>query len=396
MTIARLRDLGAAGCSGRRASPHACFPVFRRPRSDSRFSVESVRAASMKTRVTQTDIARVAGVHNTTVSLALRRSPLIPDETRRRIQTIAEELGYSPDPTLRALVPYRNSSRESTELGTLAYVTDAATPNGWRELPGHESYFNGARRQAAANGYQLAHFWLGEAGMSQRRLSATLAERGILGAIFACHRAVSSDLSGLDWMRVSAVTVGMCPQVPAINRVMEDHVGQTRLALHRARAAGHRRVGFALESEWDDLTGQAWSSACQGELFRLAATDVVPLLRVGNAPASGDDSEARAALHDWYRGFRPDVVIGLGASIPARLAAIDLNAPAELGYLALGLGQTDGAIAGVHANGERVGELAVSMLSTQLLQAAFGPPRHHTVTTVAGTWCAGRSLLGRA
>ena len=40
------------------------------------------------------DIARVAEVSHSTVSRALRDSPLISEETTTRIQQIAQEMGY--------------------------------------------------------------------------------------------------------------------------------------------------------------------------------------------------------------------------------------------------------------------------------------------------------------
>jgi DNA-binding LacI/PurR family transcriptional regulator len=49
------------------------------------------------------DVARKAGVDKSTVSLALSGSPKLPEATRSRIQRIAEELGYTPDPGLARL-----------------------------------------------------------------------------------------------------------------------------------------------------------------------------------------------------------------------------------------------------------------------------------------------------
>lgn len=48
----------------------------------------------MKKNVTIKDIARIAGVHHTTVSLALRNSLALKKETKDKIQAIAIELGY--------------------------------------------------------------------------------------------------------------------------------------------------------------------------------------------------------------------------------------------------------------------------------------------------------------
>ena len=41
------------------------------------------------------------------MSLALRNHPRLPLETRERIRSLAEKMGYRPDPFLRALVAYR-------------------------------------------------------------------------------------------------------------------------------------------------------------------------------------------------------------------------------------------------------------------------------------------------
>ena len=48
----------------------------------------------MKKNVTIKDIARVAGVHHTTVSLALRNSKALKEETREKIRALAFEMGY--------------------------------------------------------------------------------------------------------------------------------------------------------------------------------------------------------------------------------------------------------------------------------------------------------------
>jgi len=50
------------------------------------------------------DIAKVASVSHSTVSRALSDSPLVSAETKARIQSLAREMGYSPDAQARSLV----------------------------------------------------------------------------------------------------------------------------------------------------------------------------------------------------------------------------------------------------------------------------------------------------
>lgn len=58
--------------------------------------------------VTIKDIARMAGVSHTTVSRALNDSPLIHEETKRKIRAIAEQLDYTPNYSAKSLVLARS------------------------------------------------------------------------------------------------------------------------------------------------------------------------------------------------------------------------------------------------------------------------------------------------
>jgi len=51
-------------------------------------------------RPTIRDIGRETGFHYSTLSLALRDHPRIPDSTKQIIREAAQELGYRPDATL--------------------------------------------------------------------------------------------------------------------------------------------------------------------------------------------------------------------------------------------------------------------------------------------------------
>lgn len=57
-------------------------------------------------RITSYDVARAAGVSQTTVSFVLNRvaEANISNETRQRVMAAAEELGYIPDAAAQALV----------------------------------------------------------------------------------------------------------------------------------------------------------------------------------------------------------------------------------------------------------------------------------------------------
>jgi len=352
----------------------------------------------MKARVTQTDIARVAGVHNTTVSLALRNSRLIPDATRKRIQEIAEGMGYCPDPALTALVAYRNSRRSKRHADTLAYITNWETKWGWRDQPSQEKHYFGAQRAAAESGYHIEHFWLGEPGMTQRRLSDMLLHRGISGALVASHHSTSDELSGIDWSRLSAVKIGCFPHSPALNQVTVDQSSVVRLAVRHILQSGYERLGLVIPQCVDSAVDQAWSRAFFAEQYLLSAKERLPILYLQEQRPNFSPSGIRSvsspdtrALARWYHEHRPEVILGMGPIALSHFDHIGLHVPRDVAYVDMCLENFPG-IAGVHHNCERVGELAVEMLAAQLQQNIYGVPAMPTVTSVSGVWVEGASL----
>lgn len=349
----------------------------------------------MNDRVTQSDIARAAGVHNTTVSLALRNSPLIPPATRERIQAVAQSLGYAPDPALRALAAYRNSRRVRRQVQTLAYVTDGETKWGWKRLPSLERQYAAVQRRATALGYRLEYLWFGDAGMNPRRLDRMLLHRGIRGVLLALEGAAADNLSAINWSRLSAVKIGCTPSIPALNQVSADPAGVMRMAVRQVLAEGGRRPGLVLPRRRDELSDQAWSAAYHAEIYRGSIKERLPVLFLEDAAAGPALASDAGALLRWYQQHRPDVIIGLGAVLPDQLRQCGLRTPWDVSYVDLNLQDRDGAIAGVWENSEKLGELAVEMLVSQLEQNVTGLPAVPTLTSINGVWHDGASFPAR-
>ena len=200
----------------------------------------------MNIRITMAQVAARAGVHPTTVSLALRNHPSIPLATRDRIRGIAEEMGYRPDPALNALTAYRHAKTPRREMPPLAYLTHWDTEWGWKQPHAHAAFHSGSHARAASLGYRLEHFWLGEPGMSPRRLSDILVARGITGLIVSSHLPEHDRPLQLDWARFSAVKIDCLPREPDLHHVTNDQRAITQLAVRRILAAGSSRIGMVI------------------------------------------------------------------------------------------------------------------------------------------------------
>ena len=99
-------------------------------------------------KATSFDIAYLAGVSQPTVSRALRGSPMVSEETRRRIRAIAEQLNYKVD---------KNASNlRAQQSGTLALLLfEDPTPDDSLINPFFLSMLGSITRACALNGYDL-------------------------------------------------------------------------------------------------------------------------------------------------------------------------------------------------------------------------------------------------
>lgn len=357
--------------------------------------------ALVRRRATQLDIARAAGVHNATVSLALRNSPLISAATRRRIQAIADELGYRPDPALRALVAYRRQHAAKRSIEVLAYVTAHPTRWGWQEIAAENLTFKGAGEKAAELGYRLQHFWLGEPGMTPARLSRVFRSRGIGGVIFA-DSAGDGASPGFDWPQLAAVKIGRAADGLPLHRVAVNLIQSVRLALDRAAALGYRRPGLILPSEANAAAQQelrlaflsrSARAATGSPTFSVFETTADPSGAADVVSLTGDDRDG-AEFETWLEHAQPDVLLGAFGQVSPLLQRIGLRVPGDLGFVDLSHDSRPD-LAGVRQMHDYVGARSVEILVSQLQQNLRGLPGVVTATLLDGVWRDGASLPAR-
>jgi DNA-binding LacI/PurR family transcriptional regulator len=102
----------------------------------------------VRSKQTSFDIAYRAGVSQSTVSRALRNSPLVNEETRRRVQAIAKELNYKVDKNA--------SSLRTQQSGTIALLLFEDPTNDDSLInPFFLSMLGSITRASAKKGYDL-------------------------------------------------------------------------------------------------------------------------------------------------------------------------------------------------------------------------------------------------
>lgn len=277
----------------------------------------------------QRDVAQLAGVSRTTVSYVLNGDDRtsIPQVTRERVLSAAEELGFRPNQMARGL-----RGRHSHVIGLL---TDdiATTPYAVRII-------KGAQDAAFAAGRTLLIIDTHGAGEAAREALAMFAAWRVDGVIFATdfHREAEPP----DAIRnMPAVLVDCYAPGRHLPSIVPDEVQGGRLATETLIAAGHRRIGF--------IAGPGSFPASAGRLIgyrealEVAGIEFDPgLVRTGDWwQESGfrhtedllDQAVPPTALfcgNDWMAMGAYDALRELGRRIPQDVAVIGFDNREEI------------------------------------------------------------------
>ncbi len=176
------------------------------------------------------DIARLAGVAHSTVSRALRSSPLVNPETARRIRQLAEQSGYRPSAAARSLV----TSRTAT-IGVV--VTTIADPFAAEVVLGLED---------AANEHDYSVILANSNADPDRELKVVRAfeERRVDGIIVTSSRVGAIYVEKLSQARVPIVLLNNQHPSEFMHSVMIDNVNASLAATRHLIDLGHTRIAY--------------------------------------------------------------------------------------------------------------------------------------------------------
>ncbi len=332
-------------------------------------------------RVTLRDIARIAEVHVTTVSLALRNHPRIPESTRRRIKALADKMKYRPDPVLASLMVYRQSTRQRQQEGApIAYVTGDGSRHEWKKEPSLYAIYNSAKSRAEARGYRLEEFWIREPGITLQRWNRLFVARGINSILIAPWIRGKAHLR-LDWSLFHCVKIGYSLVFPTVHTVENNQFQCMQLCMRRLRSKGYRRPGFANRMLEDERLNHFYKAAFLIEQERCAPEYRVPpfIPRVWR----------KDLFVAWYKRHRPDVVICPDLEGFQWLHSLGISIPAKLGYANLDWRDSEPEQSGIRQAHKQVGEVAMDLLISLIHSNERGLPPNPHLTQVEGDWVDG-------
>lgn len=231
------------------------------------------------------DIARAARVSHSTVSRALRGSPLVHPKTAARIRRIAKRLGYLPSALGRSL-----KTRQTMTLGVV--VNTIADPVMAELLAGIQEVANRA-------GYSIL---LAESHAEpERELRAvrSLLEHRVDGVLAAASRVGPDYRPLLEAIGVPLVLINNQHPQPYRHAVSIDSLPASRAITEHLIGLGHRRIAyigdrFGYQTDWERYTGYA-------EALRAAGLEARPELAVKGDGMIAGGMEAMSALLELRR-----------------------------------------------------------------------------------------------
>ena len=334
------------------------------------------------------DVAREAGVHHSTVSRALHDDPRLPTETRRRIQEIAQRLGYRSNPLVSDLISNLKRSRLPPQLGVIGFLDTLSRPAGpFRRSPLGQPFYEGAMQRATARGYRMDLFQIHQPGMTLRRMAQILRTRGIRGLIIDSHYHPRGHLP-LDIAPFACVMRGYSNLRPNLHRVSHNHFQGLLLAVHFLRHLGYRRLGLFLPQRLDRLTNNQWTTAFLTYQSQVPASSRVPLHLAKGSP--------KQEIGPWFRRHKPDAILGNEAGIPNWLGDLGFAVPRDVGFANLDLDAEKSSQAGIWQHMDQLGASAVDTLTGQMQRNELGRPALAKLILQEGTWRDGPTVAPQA
>lgn len=348
-----------------------------------RFSINLTVKPPMNPAPTVRQLAALAGVSRTTVSLSLRNHPSISKATRERIQRLAEQHGYKMDPVVSSLMNQLRTSRMKRTVEKIAYLTSWDTRDGWHVSYNDRNWHSGICDRAAKLGYEIEVFWAKEPGMNASRLSKILYTRAIRGVIIAPLLRAKGHFS-LDWQYFAAATISYTIARPNLHRTTHSHYQGMTLALRRLRHSGYTRIGFANLLDQDERVNHGWLAGHLVYQHTLPMRQCVPPLLTEKWNLREFDR--------WVTKHKIEVVIS-NTLTPLEMAHdMGLSVPDELGYASLDRQNLEPFAAGVDQQPYMCGAVTVDLVVSQLQNNEFGLPESPKTLTMDGAWRDGKTV----
>ncbi len=335
---------------------------------------------------THADIAAAAGVSRATVSRALTNPHLVNEATQKKILSVAEKLGYRPDPFVTANMQRVRSSGKIRTKAILAYLIPRSLPRYVKDVNSYKDHYDSAQQKAHELGFELDTISMEEEKLSAKRCSEIMIARGIQGVVIGPFDNPFIRLH-LDWSRFAVATIGFAHVRPRFSIATTNHYQIMSLAIRRLRHLGYHRIGMSMPSRADRYTqGMFGAAYCQ-------YADAQPMgERIPRHVLELKDW-GKEAFMNWFRRYQPEAILHITNDERRWIAEEGIRVPEDVGIVKLGWdAPVDLGYAGVNQHNELVGSAAVQLVVDALHLNERGAPAYPKSILIDGEWVSGNSV----
>ncbi len=345
----------------------------------------TVTLLSMR-RVTLRDIAKRAKVSHVTVSLALRKHPRIPVETRERVEALAKEMGYVPDPALGRLNAYRRGATEGPAHTVIAWINYWKDPRKLDIYPTYHQYREGANQQSAALGYRIEEFRLATGELSIARFVTILKSRGITGILIPPFPDNPEKQLELPWEDYSTVRFGYSGSHILTNSISNAQYQTAYDATEHCVKRGYRSLGYYFNHGGEVKTRSrflgGYLAGCH--MYKLKQS-IPPLIAETSQVEDHED-----LFMDWYNAHRPEVVFTQHEEVYYWLTQNGFKVPNDVKIVHLALpAATSVNFSGMHQQSKQIGIQAVNLLDRLMRHGDRGIPEVPVEVHIKSNWIDG-------
>jgi LacI family transcriptional regulator len=329
--------------------------------------------------VTMKEVAARAGVSVSTVSRSLSNRSSIAPDTRQRIQAIAREIGYCPNPLLATLMTGIRERRPPSGANMACLHEET---KGTDIFPMHSEFLEGVRSAARRLNYNIDLFESASEGLNERELARIWKARNIRGIILSNLRCPRP--SHFPWNEFAWVLNGHTTGVPPLHRVGNEIYQVMKSSVAELARRGYSRPGLVLPLQGSSRAGFRWPAGLIGNLLRYGLKPSLNRIFTGEW--------LMEAFKGWFLQERPDIIMALSDEPLLWLEQMGVKVPEDAGFLHLAANISSRNPAGVAQNFRAAGEAAIYSLDSALRRNERGIPPVPAVFTVAGTWRDGATL----
>ncbi|MGQ9629262.1 MAG: DUF3786 domain-containing protein [bacterium] len=179
------------------------------------------------------DVAKLAGVSQSTVSRAFNDSPDISERTKHRILQIAEELGFRPTMSARSL-----ATKKTEHIGVIFYRGGGSLPS---------NVIVGVEDEARARGYHIIVSSLTDRMVAELTLPEMVSSKRVDGVILVGRSFPLRFIRILRERKVPLVLLDEEIERAKFHCPSSNPFEGTCEAVNHLIGMGHRRIGFALD-----------------------------------------------------------------------------------------------------------------------------------------------------